>query len=146
MKLKIESLILLSVVIFAVFVRGCSCGRFSKPRILKPVHATITNYLVDGADLHIHCRSKDNDLGEQTLANNAQFSWTFKVNVMFSTLFWCDMWYNDVNGIQVTGKFDIYKAQRDWDRCYNECQFFVRKDCIAGYINGGVECLYAWPQ
>lgn len=38
----------------------------------------------------VHCKSKDDDLGEHNLTVGAEFAWTFKENYWGTTLFWCN--------------------------------------------------------
>ncbi|MCL7022860.1 hypothetical protein MKW94_029389 [Papaver nudicaule] len=138
---KLRCVSLFSVVIFAVFVSECSS-------ILDPIHASVMNYISEGVELHIHCQSKDTDFGDHTLSYGDEFTWNFRINLFRSTLYWCNMWWNDVDGKLVQGTYDMYKAKRDWDRCGNECHFYVRKDCVLGYIKEkeDFECVYSWPK
>ncbi|EFJ18378.1 hypothetical protein SELMODRAFT_420253 [Selaginella moellendorffii] len=42
------------------------------------------------SDLSLHCRSKQNDLGAQTLKPKDSFGWPFGDRWVGNTLFWCD--------------------------------------------------------
>ena len=56
---------------------------------------TIYNYQTNSV-LNAHCMSKDDDLSERVLAKQAQFNWSFKMNFLCTTLFWCN--FNSSNG------------------------------------------------
>ncbi|KAK9755988.1 hypothetical protein RND81_01G065000 [Saponaria officinalis] len=56
--------------------------------------------------LTIHCRSKDDDLGEQILKPSEHFNWTFGINIMQTTLFYCDMSWSKYHG-----RFDVFRSE-----------------------------------
>uniref|UniRef100_A0A7N0V837 S-protein homolog n=1 Tax=Kalanchoe fedtschenkoi TaxID=63787 RepID=A0A7N0V837_KALFE len=67
--------------------------------------------------IKVHCKSKDNDLGEHTLWNGMQTSFSFRPQVFGKTFFWCDVFWNDRWVV-----FDAYNDDRDNDRCMkNDC-------------------------
>ncbi|CAN0924482.1 S-protein homolog 74 [Linum grandiflorum] len=37
----------------------------------------------------VHCQSKDNDLGVHNVPVKHEFAWSFKRNLVGTTLFWC---------------------------------------------------------
>ncbi|KAF3456441.1 hypothetical protein FNV43_RR01091 [Rhamnella rubrinervis] len=79
-------------------------------------HVSITNALDPGVVLTIHCKSKDDDLGQHQLPYNSSFSWKFKSNaILRNTLFYCYIWWDGGYGA-----FDIYKATRDDPRCASQ--------------------------
>ncbi|KAF5736671.1 hypothetical protein HS088_TW14G00821 [Tripterygium wilfordii] len=68
----------------------------------------IYNYLGPNTDLTIHCRSKNDDLGEHILSFLSDFRFTFKPNIWGTTLFYCSMsWPGQFHS------FDIYVDGRD---------------------------------
>ncbi|XP_038896413.1 S-protein homolog 1-like [Benincasa hispida] len=84
---------------------------------LKPLSAWeihIKNGLSNGQALFVHCKSKDTDLGEQTLSTGAEFKWKFKVNIWRTTLFWC--YLRKPNGHEMT--FDAFWVEKktEWLR------------------------------
>ncbi|KAI6685103.1 hypothetical protein NL676_031016 [Syzygium grande] len=63
--------------------------------IFSEVHVSIKNRLGSGKNMTLHCQSKDDDLGEQTVEDGGKFGWDFDVNVWGTTLYYCDMgWAN----------------------------------------------------
>ncbi|XAR48894.1 hypothetical protein NMG60_11031874, partial [Bertholletia excelsa] len=72
-----------------------------------------SNFFLERADVHvinrlpsqlkIHCRSKDNDLGERALNKDQEFSWKFKTNIFGTTLYWCNFTW----GAKFTS-FDVF--------------------------------------
>ncbi|KAF6163444.1 hypothetical protein GIB67_029293 [Kingdonia uniflora] len=85
------------------------------------VHVSVKNKLGDGKNLTVHCQSKDNDLGEQTLTDGSEYGWDFSVNAWGSTLFYCDITWETVNRYH----FDSYSYDRDWKRCESQCLWTV---------------------
>ncbi|XP_042497624.1 S-protein homolog 29-like [Macadamia integrifolia] len=76
------------------------------------VLVTVHNNLGPGKKLHLQCESKDDDLGEKALDYNQEYSWRFADNLWWSTLFYCDLWY-ERNGAYVATHADVYVAKRD---------------------------------
>lgn len=110
---------LLSLMLLVFLVHLCD-GWF----IEKKVHLKITNDLGnDSLVLHLHCKSKDDDLGEQALAPHQFFEFSFRPNFFLTTLYYCEFWWG--NG---SHWFDIYVALRDTDRCNDKCWWMVHKD------------------
>ncbi|XAR48896.1 hypothetical protein NMG60_11031877 [Bertholletia excelsa] len=83
----------------------------------------------------IHCKSKDDDLGNHILNNGQEFSWKFKTNFIGSTLFFCDFTW----GFKPTS-FAVYDRNIDPDyrndsatqlHCFWEARldgFYPRRD------------------
>lgn len=51
----------------------------------------IFNNMQSHQTLSLHCKSKDDDLGQQNLKFGEQFSWRFRENLWQTTLYWCNM-------------------------------------------------------
>ncbi|KAI3989559.1 hypothetical protein MKX01_035642 [Papaver californicum] len=141
-KLKCVSLIF--VVIFAVLVSECS----SQISVFKTIHASIKNEISEKVELNIYCKSKDTDMGGHKLTYGGEFAWKFKMNFIGTTLFWCKMWWTDVDGKYTEGSYAIYEAQRDFPRCENQCPYPVRRDGIYGFMKttNEYELVYPWPK
>ncbi|OVA07077.1 Plant self-incompatibility S1 [Macleaya cordata] len=89
----------------------------------------VTNDLGPNTPLTFHCKSKDDDLGERTLAYKQSWNWSFTINFWWTTLFWCNMWWHDSNGQLVYASHDAYKAKRDYrEHCRMDCFWSIRKD------------------
>ncbi|GMI70309.1 hypothetical protein like AT3G24060 [Hibiscus trionum] len=103
--------------------------------LLINYHIHITNDLPllspanDVPTLYLHCKSKDDDIGLKAMRVWDDYTWTFKVNVLRTTLFSC-------NARWTKGKqrhFDAFVASRDEERCqkyHNSCMWSVRSDGI----------------
>ncbi|KAI3987442.1 hypothetical protein MKX01_042446 [Papaver californicum] len=141
---KLKCVSMVTMVIFAVLVSECSSQR----SIWDPVHASIKNDLSQGVELNIWCKSKNTDFGHHRLAYGAEFDWKFKINFLHTTLYWCKMWWTDVDGRYVEGSYAIYKAARDWEKCENECHYSVRKDGVYGSNKDSdvYDLVYSWPN
>ncbi|KAL4324492.1 hypothetical protein GQ457_11G020060 [Hibiscus cannabinus] len=100
--------------------------------LLINYHIHITNNLPlenNVPTLLLHCRSKDDDLGERAMYVGDDYKWDAKINVRHTTLFSC-------NAQWTKGKqrhFDAFTASRDEERCqkyHNSCLWSVRSDGI----------------
>lgn len=67
--------------------------------------------------LSAHCKSKDNDLGMQTMNNGQSFSWKFTSNFWGTTLYFCHFYWGSQNTV-----FDVFN-QDIVDNCLNGIQF-----------------------
>ncbi|OVA07074.1 Plant self-incompatibility S1 [Macleaya cordata] len=89
----------------------------------------VYNELDPNTTLTIHCKSKDDDLGEHTLSYNQEFHWKFRINFFWTTLFWCNMWWHDSNGRLVQASHDAYFVRRDYEHyCVADCFWSIQKD------------------
>jgi len=86
-------------------------------------HVYITNHLEGREDLHIHCQSKDDDLGPHVLHINQYFRITFGLNFFTGTLFFCSFQW----GNSPLFHFDVYDQDND-KKCHVECRWYVHKD------------------
>ncbi|KAK3198908.1 hypothetical protein Dsin_022325 [Dipteronia sinensis] len=78
-----------------------------------------------GPILHVHCKSKDNDLGLQNLTAGAEFEWHFKLNFTGSTLFWC-YWRPEKGNIYADFKV-FWKDRELFEKCnYKNCIWIAR--------------------
>ncbi|BFG14171.1 hypothetical protein CerSpe_004450 [Prunus speciosa] len=69
----------------------------------------IVNNLSNNQSFTSHCKSNDNDIGFHTLAPNEQYEWKFRVNMISSTLYFCNFWYKDYHNV-----FDAFKAKYEF--------------------------------
>lgn len=73
----------------------------------------ISNGLPDNSNLlAVHCRSKDDDLGNHTLRVNQNFSWRFVPNFIPNTLFFCHFWWGQKSKV-----FDVYNQKKMGCEC-----------------------------
>ncbi|XP_027169331.1 self-incompatibility protein S1-like [Coffea eugenioides] len=93
------------------------------------VHVHIQNR--QGKNINLHCRSKDDDLGYHNIENGTEYSWSFRPNFWYTTLFYCavlmdpdPVWYH----------FDAYRQSRDSYRCESQCSWAILKHhTLIGY-------------
>lgn len=111
--------------------------------IFDQVQVDITNRLGSGKNLTIHCRSKDDDLGEEVVENGGVYAWSFKTNAWGTTLFYCDLNWEGMSGFS----FDAYSFRRDFVRCKSSCSWLVAKEGVyqRNEISGFWEFMYFWP-
>ena len=111
---------LFSFVLIVFLVHLCDGGIWFIP---KKVDIRITNDLGDDSTLlNLHCKSKDDDLGIQTLEPHFFFEFGFKPNFWSTTLFFCTFWWGNESH-----SFDIYEQNRDIERCSDMCWWRVGK-------------------
>ncbi|OWM70949.1 S-protein homolog 6-like [Punica granatum] len=108
----------------------------NKVSLIPKIKVEIFNYLPDGANLNIHCKSGDDDLGNQVVRSGEIYSFQFRVNFWGTTLFFCGASWQ---GGQV--EFDIFRVKRDitLGRCYDLCRWEAHKDAIVGLRNDGTD-------
>lgn len=94
--------------------------------LLNPkVHVNISNKLGNGLDVTVHCKSKDDDIGERLLHQNESYFIHFHPNAFQRTLFYCSFkWSEQIHW------FDIYDGLRDGCQ---ECNWSILRDgpCLA---------------
>ena len=91
---------------------------------------TLTNQLSRGQTSLIHCKSKDDDLGDQMLQVGQSFSWKFKVNLLSTTLFWRNL----RTSLKKHVSMEVFWPEKhDWldYRCtYETCNWDARDNSI----------------
>ncbi|KAK7374275.1 hypothetical protein VNO80_07703 [Phaseolus coccineus] len=105
----------------------------------------ITNNLEGLEDLNLHCKSKDDDLGQHVLHNNQDFHISFNTNYFFGTLFFCSFQW----GNSPLFHFDVYDQSRDFYIC-DDCKWSIRKDGPCRFelqkdLSYSYKC-YPWKQ
>lgn len=104
-------------------------------------HLRVTNELGNGLDLTVHCKSKDDDLGEQILLSERYFEFVFRPNTWATTLFFCTMqWQGAYHW------FVIYKYSRDVFRCTDQCWWIVKPNgpCLRNSTTGNYDMCANW--
>ncbi|KAK2400934.1 hypothetical protein P8452_07766 [Trifolium repens] len=105
----------------------------------------ITNTLSGNLDLTIHCKSKEDDLGEHLLHHGESFTWRFCNRLIGSTLFYCSFrWNNELHW------YNAYDEARDLYHCHpnKHCIYLVKQSgpCkMIDYDESHAFC-YPWKQ
>lgn len=111
--------------------------------VVADYHVYIINNLDESVILRVHCKSKDNDLGIRNISYGGLVSWKFKINIIRTTLFYCD-----INWRNVKGHFDVFVAKRDAHRCVDH-KWYWRIDLDGLYLfikdKRDVVLQYKWP-
>ncbi|XP_031374170.1 S-protein homolog 24-like [Punica granatum] len=81
--------------------------------------------------IHVHCKSKDDDLGTHIIANGDRCEFSFNVNIFQTTLIFCGIGWS--GGLAV---FNGYKARRDLERCLRYCMWDVKAAGGQGFRDG----------
>ncbi|PIA36549.1 hypothetical protein AQUCO_03300023v1 [Aquilegia coerulea] len=139
------------IFIFIMVVSLWSCSSTFN-RIVK-MHVFIENELGPNNTLTVHCKSKDDDLGEHNVDFQDNYEWSFYENFFFTTLYWCRIWWydhhqlvwvhndmfdsnNDEEDLGCEYKGTMYSCVRraQWDGIY-----FVQ-------LNGEFKKIYNWSR
>lgn len=129
------------IVIVALMFFGLS-SIVSSIKFHPKTHVYVTNNLPKDTNMIIHCKSKDDDLGEHTISFNETYTWSFHINYLCTTLFWCRIGFWDANaGKLVQGSFKIYDYGRDHG-CGLHCYRSVQIDGI--YFKNVL--VFHWPS
>ncbi|XP_022954425.1 S-protein homolog 74-like [Cucurbita moschata] len=104
----------------------------------------IVNDLKDST-LVVHCKSKDDDLGEHVIKAGDKYFWKFHENVLQTTLYWCN--FSSKRG-QASGQV-FWPEKSHWlsDRCNrNTCIWVAKDDGISIRLGafGLYELVYPW--
>jgi hypothetical protein len=107
-------------------------------------HVSIKNRLGSGKNLSIHCKSGDDDLGAQNIADGQEYGFSFNVNFFRTTLFFCSLAWEKVPQYHI----EAYSYAKDHVRCDSGCSWIVAAEGIYG-LNGKTgfwEFMYHWPN
>ncbi|MCL7034919.1 hypothetical protein MKW94_026187 [Papaver nudicaule] len=114
-------------------------------QLLNYIHVNVVNDLGDNIDIKMHCKSKDDLIGERWVHYKEDFAWQFKRNFLGTTLYWCWMtWYDTSAGHWIVGSYEIYNAKTDVNNCGLHCNWSVRKDGLYHHLPWGWEKIYTW--
>ncbi|XWS13511.1 hypothetical protein CRYUN_Cryun36dG0043300 [Craigia yunnanensis] len=103
------------------------------------VHVQISNDIGKDLDLTVHCKSKDDDLGNQVISYQNTWEFHFRPNVWGTTQYYCSMaWKGAFHW------FDIFVANRDYPYCH-VCQWSIKPDgpCRFNYDTKKFDC-FKW--
>uniref|UniRef100_A0A7N0TAP4 S-protein homolog n=1 Tax=Kalanchoe fedtschenkoi TaxID=63787 RepID=A0A7N0TAP4_KALFE len=74
----------------------------------------IKHSMGDGVLVDVHCKSKDDDLGNQPLAQGQWYRFSFRPNLGDTTLFWCDVSWDGRRQV-----FDAYHQKTTYGKCHD---------------------------
>ncbi|KAJ8763918.1 hypothetical protein K2173_003700 [Erythroxylum novogranatense] len=125
----------LSKILVLVLYASAMQRSFAEMEPGRNIHITpvitvrIFNELVeDKADVTIHCKSKDDDLGVHVVPFGKTYEFSFRENIWGSTLFFCGF---NSKGRSVV--FDVFESKRDYERILKYSIWRVRKDGVHGF-------------
>ncbi|KAB1221735.1 hypothetical protein CJ030_MR2G019962 [Morella rubra] len=109
----------------------------------KRAHVRISNDLSEGVDLKVHCKSKEDDLGEHIVSYGKAYEFNFKPHFFGHSLFFCSFQWQEYQ----PRWFDIYVFQRDHPRC-SLCFWKVVADgiCLLDYDTNEYDLCYHWKK
>lgn len=108
-------------------------------------HVHVVNGLGGSNVLNVHCQSKDDDLGEHALAVSTETNWSFRMNILGTTVFWCDMNWSGGHGF-----YKVFWLNDDiLRRCdYKECIWMAKDDgfYLKNTPTGAFDFMYPWQK
>ena len=115
-------------------------GGTTKIQAFPKVTVQIINELSNNQDLTLHCKSKEDDLGEHTIKKEEVYSFRFRPRSFFgTTLFFCNfVWPADTS----SHYFDIYDEDRDVCKACT-WRIYESGPCIDNNGRGRTQC-YPW--
>ncbi|KOM37164.1 hypothetical protein LR48_Vigan03g054500 [Vigna angularis] len=99
---------------------------------------SIRNTMKGKETLNLHCKSKDDDLGQHVLQFNQTFQWKFNPSVFADTLFFCSFQW----GNSALVRYDVYVEDRDEGIC-KVCLWYVKEDGLCRQESNHLSC-YKW--
>ncbi|CAJ1949818.1 unnamed protein product [Sphenostylis stenocarpa] len=115
--------LLVTVIVLAMMVNMVPSEEEGDGFLDGKKHVRVQNDMTNGIVVHLHCRSRNDDLGEHVLAFGQYQEWSFRDNVGDTTLFWCSM---SANNVQT--RFEVYSAPSDHTKCDKQCYRSLRTD------------------
>lgn len=94
--------------------------------ILTPSWTVYVTNKSPSSSMLVHCQSKDDDLGNRTLAFGKGFNWSFCESILSNTLFFCHVWWGSKQA-----SFDAFSSK--WGRRYHDCVWELKEDGL--YLN-----------
>lgn len=82
----------------------------------------IINWMPNGDDLTVHCRSGNDDLGVHIVPHNVDYNWRFHRNFWRTILFWCSFTF------PATGRKVWSNRVMDNSLCFGKCVWFIEAD------------------
>ncbi|KAK9149139.1 hypothetical protein Scep_007896 [Stephania cephalantha] len=87
-----------TVLAFLIVLASISIDSTASSLIGKKKHVHVVNNIKSASNrIYVHCKSRDNDLGDQYLPLNKEFQWSFRDNIMGTTLFFCTINWKNVH-------------------------------------------------
>jgi len=75
----------------------------------KKVHVKITNRLSQNKDLLVHCKSREDDLGEHSLKSGDSYEFSFGEKFLWTSHFFCGFTFDGT-----TSFADAYDGKKEW--------------------------------
>lgn len=134
---KISYILLL--VHFIFFIAQCNAFSFLKSKI----YVKIINQLDGNLPLTVHCKSKDDDLGNHVLPFNGTTAFHFRPNFFDTTQFWCRFDWQDQSKI-----FDVYKAGRDMSKKFTNFNWGIKASgpCMQDLVSEHFDKCFKWNK
>ncbi|XP_027351370.1 S-protein homolog 2-like [Abrus precatorius] len=90
--------------------------------VLARTRVRIINALSGNQPLSVHCKSKDDDLGQHTVYPGSFYEFSFGISYIGETLFFCSFQWSGASH-----NFDIYRYKRDDKVCGDGCFWNIKQ-------------------
>lgn len=109
---------------------------FALAILFEPTNATefhkwqihVLNELSNDQMLFVHCKSRDDNLGQHNVSVGNEFNWSFRVNFWNTTLFWCFLRKPNAQSVS----FEAFWIEKTsiwlFYRCYDSNCIWTAKD------------------
>ena len=124
--------------------RGCSFTNYHEVHVINDLSPN-SDAPDSSHPLMVHCASADNDLGYHFLPAQREFNWSFCVNIVQSTLFFCELSWHSI----ISKSFHVYDRDIGFT-CDVTCNWIAKHDGI--YFSGnrdptiGLAKRYYWDE
>ncbi|KAK9149163.1 hypothetical protein Scep_007920 [Stephania cephalantha] len=140
-----KRLSLASAVLLLILVVEIQCANEDPDGLINiRRHVHVRNDISPTAKLNLHCKSKDDDLGQHVVTYQQEFTWSFRGNIFARTLFWCNMNWTNRAGHLFQQSFTTYESKVT--PCGKDCVWSARTDGVYFLDNfvGRFVLVYSW--
>ena len=151
MKCYLLNLFVFSSFVFILTMHGTSCLAVVNSkymRLLSEWTVGIVNELGQNQVLFVHCKLKDDDLGDHNVTKGQTYKWQFKENIISTTLFWCTI----RTSTNQHANFEVFLREKsEWlaSHCnFRSCIWYARDNGIylLNIPQSAFEFILNWEQ
>lgn len=102
------------------------------------------NALSNEKRVRIHCKSKNDDLGEHVISKDITYNFSFKPNILGGTKFFCGFTF-----ARTLHWFDIYDQNRDFNKCKDgSCKWEIKDSgpCFFNWDKQEYNQCFQWDE
>ncbi|CAI0559509.1 unnamed protein product [Linum tenue] len=124
-----RAILIVNVISMVIFTVVNDVAKAERTNGFFPIKktVTITNALQSRAQVKLHCKSKDDDLGIRMLRYDDSFHFGFRPNIFFTTLFYCSFEWPG------SGRVHWYDVYDDMAMNCINCKYLVKPFGLCKY-------------